>query len=171
MRLLKLVGAAMIVFGCGGVGFFMARQYRAELTALKQLIHVLDFIKNDLQYRQSPLPELCRLGALQSLGLVSRIFASLAEQLEKNVSFNATECMLVALSLHENVPKRLQFYLNQLGNSLGYFDVNGQIQGITAVREDCVKELSELESQKVHRIRNYQTLGLCAGAALAILLI
>lgn len=171
MRLLKLVGAAMIICGCGGVGFFMARQYRSELTALKQLIHVLDFIKNDLQYRQSPLPELCRHGATQSIGSVSKIFESLAGQLEANVSFNATECMLVALSLHENVPKRLQFYLKQLGNSLGYFDVNGQIQGITAVREDCAMELAELESQKVHRIRNYQTLGLCAGAALAILLI
>ena len=59
----------------------------------------------------------------------------------------------------------------QLGKSLGRFDLNGQLQGIEQVRAHCRRELSSLENGRDQRIRGYQTLGVCAGAALAILFV
>ena len=56
-----------------------------------------------------------------------------------------------------------------LGASLGRFDLQGQLQGIESVRAQCRKDLAELEDNRDQRLRSYQTLGLCAGCALAIL--
>ena len=58
-----------------------------------------------------------------------------------------------------------------LGESLGRFDINGQLKGLESVRSSCRTALDSMTENREVRLRNYQTLGLCAGAALAIILI
>ena len=55
------------------------------------------------------------------------------------------------------------------GAYLGRFDLPGQKQGLEEVREACRMELEALGKNRETRLRSYGTLGLCAGAALAIL--
>ena len=47
----------------------------------------------------------------------------------------------------------------------------GQILGLEAVRSHCRSELDALSANQDERLRSYQTLGLCTGAALAILFV
>ena len=61
--------------------------------------------------------------------------------------------------------------LRNLGISLGRFDLPGQLQGIHTARGECQSALDRLCSNRDNRLRSYETLGLCAGAALAILLL
>ena len=61
--------------------------------------------------------------------------------------------------------------LRNLGRSLGRFDLEGQLRGIDAVRHETLEALEKLTHDQDERLRSYQTLGLCAGAALAILLL
>ena len=58
-----------------------------------------------------------------------------------------------------------------MGSSLGRFDLDGQLLGLEAVRVYCQEQLSEMSKDRDVRLRSYQTLGLCAGAALAILFV
>ena len=58
-----------------------------------------------------------------------------------------------------------------LGRWLGRFDLDGQLKGLDAVRQECRRHLEELNNNREVRLRSYQTLGLCAGAAIAILFI
>ena len=58
-----------------------------------------------------------------------------------------------------------------LGSSLGRFDLAGQLKGLSAVKGQCALELQELRTDREPRLRSYRVLGLCAGAALVILLI
>ena len=58
-----------------------------------------------------------------------------------------------------------------MGSSLGRFDLEGQLQGLESVRIYCREQLDELSKDRDVRLRSYQTLGLCAGAALAILFV
>ena len=60
---IKLIGAALIIAGCDGVGFSMAAAHRREESALRQLIGALDYMGCELQYHLTPLPELCRSAA------------------------------------------------------------------------------------------------------------
>ena len=59
----------------------------------------------------------------------------------------------------------------KFGDLLGHFDLSGQIRGIEAVRHFAANDLERLCDHKDVRLRSYQTLGLCAGSALIILLL
>lgn len=166
---IKIIGAALIIAGCGGVGFSMAAAHKREEKALRQLIRALDYMGCELQYRLTPLPELCRCAASECAGPVSQVLLHLASELESQVSPDASSCMAAALSKVKGIPSRTVKNLRILGSSLGQFDLQGQLIGMEAARKQCRRELDELSKDRDVRLRSYQTLGLCAGSALAIL--
>lgn len=165
----KLIGAALIIAGCGGVGFSMAAAHRREEKALRQLIRALDYMGCELQYRLTPLPELCRYAASESGGAVSQVLVQLASELEAQVAPDAGSCMNAVLSKTSGLPPRTRKNFQLLGVSLGQFDLQGQLTGLETARKQCRRELDELSKNRDVRLRSYQTLGLCAGSALAIL--
>lgn len=167
----KLLGAAMVLLGCAGIGFRIAAAHRKEICTLKQLIGILDYMECELQYRLTPLPQLCRQAAQQTDGGVKRVFSALADELESQISPDAQCCMESALHRAGEIPPVSMGLLKNLGQSLGLFDLNGQLSSLEAVRTGCRSELAALQENKDTRLRSYQTLGVCAGAALAILLI
>jgi len=168
---IKVIGAALIIIGCGGFGYKVARAHMRELRTLQQLTALLDYMGCELQYRATPLPDLCRQAAGETKGILQSVFLSLSHTLEDQLLPNASECMELALNSIENIPEKTQSALEQLGSTLGRFDIDGQLKGLEAVRHSCRKTLEELEKNRDARLRGYQTLGLCAGAALVILFI
>lgn len=161
----------MIMVICGGFGFSVVSEYKREERALQQMIGALDYMQCELQYRLTPLPDLCRQASRQTGGCVQALFSRLAAELEDQISPDAAHCMSAALAASGDMPKRCAQAAQNLGKTLGRFDVEGQIRGMEAVRQDCRRSLSELASGREARLRSYQTLGLCAGAALVILFI
>ena len=166
---IKLIGAALIIAGCGGVGFSMAAAHRREESALRQLIGALDYMGCELQYHLTPLPELCRSAAEQTVGCIRQVLISLASELESQIAPDASACMNAAISKTSKLPQRVQKNLTGLGSSLGRFDLQGQLNGLEGARQQCRRDLDELSKDRDVRLRSYQTLGLCAGSALAIL--
>jgi len=49
--------------------------------------------------------------------------------------------------------------------------MEGQLKGLESVRQECRRQVETLSYNRDARLRSYQTLGLCAGAALAILFV
>lgn len=166
---IKLIGAALIIAGCGGIGFSMAAAHRREENALRQLIGALDYMGCELQYHLTPLPELCRGAATQSGGCIRNVLLGLAAELESQIAPDASACMNAAISKAPKLPSQVKASLASLGSSLGYFDLQGQLKGLEAARQQCRRDLDALSKDRDVRLRSYQTLGLCAGAALAIL--
>ena len=168
---MKWIGALLIVVGCSLFGFSMASSHRREEAALRQLLGALDYMQCELQYRMTPLPDLCRQAGLQNRNAVGQVLLMLARQLDCQISPNVERCMAAALESEYALPLRSRSALEILGTSLGRFDIEGQIRGMEGVRSICRKELEVLAENREARLRNYQTLGVCAGAALAILLV
>lgn len=166
---LKWIGAILIVLSCGGFGFLLAANHRREERTLRQLIGALDYMECELQYRLTPLPELCRQAAKESGGVIRDALSALAVQLEDQIRPDVESCMNAALAQIQDLPKSSRICLRKLGRSLGRFDLPGQLKGLEAVRAACRLELNRLSQNRDARLRSYQTLGLCAGAALAIL--
>ncbi len=77
--------------------------------------------------------------------------------------------MAAALGRSRELTGDVQKRLLQLGRCLGRYDLQGQLQGLEAVQRGCEEALTALGRDREARLRSYQTLGLCAGAALAIL--
>ena len=63
----------------------------------------------------------------------------------------------------------LERQLRQVGATLGRFDLPGQLRGLEGAIRTTEEALRTLRDGAADRRRSYQTLGLCAGAAMAIL--
>lgn len=169
--ILKLLGAVMIIAGCGGIGFRIAANHRQEEKNLRQLIGILDYMECELQYRLTPLPELCRQAAKEFSGLLGKVFSELALEMEMQASSDLNTCMNAAVEKATRLTPLTREGLLLLGKTVGRFDIEGQLKGLEAVRQDCRRQLEGLSYNRDTRLRSYQTLGLCAGAALAILFV
>ena len=165
------MGALLVIAGCGGFGFSMALNYKKQEQCLRHLIKALDIFSCELEYRLSPLPAVCRSVSQTVGGSIGKVFAALASELDSQVCPDAACCMEAAIMSVTDLPASVRSYLRQLGQTLGYFDVAGQLSELAATRAECTEKLETIRGERDVRIRNYQTLGLCAGAALAILLI
>lgn len=168
---LQWIGAVLIIAGCGGVGFGMALNYKQEALCLRQLLQVLEMFSCELEYRLTTLPVLFRIAANTASGALARVLSAVAQELESQIAPDAACCMTAALRNAKDLPAKAVFALDDLGRSLGEYDLDGQLKGIAAVTASCREQLEEMECNRTQRIRSYQTLALCAGAALAILLL
>ncbi len=168
---IKILGAALIILSSAAVGFSMANAYRREENSLQQLIIAIEDMKNDLQFRLTPLPELCLIGAGQCTGPAKQVLQSLGQQLQRQETADVSICMENALATLRKPPEHLVRNLRLLGKTLGRFDLSGQLSGLDAVAQLCRRDLDGLYVHREERMRSYRTLGLCAGAGLVILLI
>lgn len=168
---LKILGVIFILAGCGGFGFRLAYGHIREERCLRTFIRILDYMECELQYHMTPLPDLCKQAAAECDGAIQKAFYFLSTGLEDRISPNVEQCMNAALSGVKDIPRLTKSAMELLGRSLGRFDMAGQLKGLEAVRQECRRNLNALTQNREVRLRNYQTLGLCAGAALAILLI
>lgn len=167
----KWIGAMLIMAGCGGMGFSIAAASKREEAGLRQLIGALDYMECELQYRLTPLPDLCRQAGMESKGMIQKLLTSLAVELECHNSHDLDTSLQAALVQCADIPKRLRSAFEIMGTSLGRFDLEGQIKGLESVRSYCRRELETMLCNRESRLRSYQTLGLCAGAALTILFV
>ena len=168
---MKWIGAVLIILGCGGFGFSLAAGHRSAENGLRQLTSALDFMECELRYRMTPLPILCKNAGTERNGAVRAVLLQLAAELDAQVTPEVSSCMDAALNHVGDMPKQVLSVFLELGQTLGRFDLNGQLKGLNSARQRCRRELDILTANRDIRLRSYQTLGLCAGAALAILFI
>lgn len=167
----KWIGALLIVISCTACGFSVAAGKRKEERMLYQLERILQLMEAELQYRLTSLPELCQMAAEESRGSVHGVFIKLHKELCRQKLPDAGSCMAASIRDGADLPNRIRSILSQLGHSLGRFDLEGQLQGIRTVRRRTEDSIESIRKNRDERLRSYQTLGICAGAALAIILI
>lgn len=161
----------MVFLSCGGFGFTVCACHKNEEATLRQLLIALDYMQCELQYRLTPLPELFHGAGIQAKGILREIFLRFARELECCLTPDVASCMAVAIAACTGLPPKTNANLRLLGDSLGRFDLDGQLMGLEALRQKCREDLQILTADKTIRLRSYQTLGLCAGAALVILFV
>ena len=168
---MKYIGAVFVIAGCGGCGFMMAVHHLKQIRLYKKFLMLLDYMSCELQYRATPLPQLCREASAQTAGILSEIFINLADELDSQILPNAYRCMSSALAKMHLVDGSFAQLLLEFSQNLGAFDVTGQLRGFEYAKKACHEKLDSLLRNKDTRLRSYRTLGLCAGATLAILLV
>ncbi len=167
----RILGAVFVIVGCGSVGRLVAASKRNEMRTLRDLIAILDLIECELQYRVTPLPGLCHIICAHTNGVLKQLFLSFTEELEKQISPNVEVCMKAAIEKTAHLPELTKGCVTLLGQTLGNYELEGQLRSILSVRDECTRILTAFSKDIDVRIRCYQTLSLCAGAALAIIFI
>lgn len=168
---IKLLGAVFIIVGCGAFGFMVAATHRKESASLRSFLVALDVMECELQYQLTPLPTLCQHAGESVNNCVRSMLLALSAELEAQVSQDVDKCVQAVLCQVRDVPKLTAKAFAFMGQSLGKFDLDGQLKGIAMVRQECSRMLEEHTSNQDNRLRCYQTLGICAGAAMAILFV
>ena len=167
----RLLGAILIVTGCGGFGISMVSQEKHHEKLLCSLITAIQHMKWELQFRLTPLPQLLMDAGKTVGGDIGRILKASGHELSNQLMPDAVSCMQKVLSDQNDLPRNLRFLLRKLSSCLGNYDLPGQLEGLEAVEQACKEELQKLDADKYQRYKGYRTLGFCTGAALAILFI
>ena len=124
----------------------------------------------ELKFRQPELSGLFSQIADRQRGELSLFFSKLSQELENHAAPNPG-IMIDGILQTVSLPESVCGILSELGVSLGNFDLESQTKGIERAIDEAGTLLDQLNSEKEIRMRNYRTLGLCAGIALVILLI
>ena len=167
----KISGAIFVILACSSFGFSLAAAYLKEVRALRSLIKAVNYMKSELQYRYTALPELCAHAAQATDGCIRKFFLLLVAELESQICPNTEQCVLNVLARQQDLPSHAKEIIVELGKTLGAFGLSGQLEGLLQVHVACEERLANLTKHQDIRVRSYQTLGVCAGAALAILLV
>lgn len=167
----KWIGSALII---GSSIVFAAKQtvyHATEIHLLDDFIRIIDNITSELTYHLTSLPELIATNANHSPTIIRKVFTLLAENLNQQILPDAESCMISAIQKTDIPYVHLQKILLLFGNSIGRFDLDGQIKELEITKEQCKQELQLLKSNHTERIRSTRVLCLCAAIALVILLI
>ena len=165
----KLIGGALVFIGCAGVGFMKARQLSSEEALLSDTVLLLNRMENELSCRRTTLSDLCEL-ACDCKKELKHLYMELSQLLSQQTLADASACMNHALK-QVNLPKSVADLHIRLGQTMGKFDMVGQLRELQVVRKSAEQQLSVIRQEQKDKRRSYQTLGLCAGAALVILLV
>lgn len=168
----KLIGSLLIIGSCSSFGFSISRYHHQEEALLAELGRIIDQMLWELPFQLAPLPELVNHASTDTANkILARTMRTFSGHLERQILPDVHSCMEAAIA-----DVGLDFFharkiLSLLGLSLGRFDLSGQINSLSAVREQCRREQEQLQLERTSRIRSYRVLSLCSGIALAILLI
>lgn len=167
--ILKLIGGILILGGCAGFGIAICVTHRRTVRYLQQLIAAINYMECELQYRLTPLPELCSKASAIGSGCIQSFFTVLEHELKSQIRPDPQSCVRIALKKVTDMPSCIVSQIELLGVTLGHFGIEGQLEGFQEVRSSCEQTLSKLTENQDTRLRSYQTLAVCAGAGLIIL--
>ena len=168
--MLRLLGAALVTLSASLVGFGFARGVRRQCAQLEGLLWALDFMQAELSSRLTPLPQLlsaCRQRDVALFFEAAGRALSVPPGCTVPVSFKRGFQASPGLSPGQEAVQTLY----GLSTALGRFDLESQLAAIERAKGSITSVLLQLQAQKRARCRSYETIGICAGLALAVILL
>ncbi len=168
--MLKTIGVLFVVCGATGAGAATALGVRYALNAARQLCNALERMKNEIDYCRTPLPVLMELLAKEP-GPISPLFAEMAGQLSLRREASVYAIVRKSLNAAPALPGPVRQILLDLAPGLGRYDVEGQLRAIDLASAQARALLEQYRAEQRGRVRSCCTLGLCAGLAIAIMVL
>ena len=171
--MIRMIGAALVVLSSGTVGFGFARAVKLQCAQLEGLLWALDTMQSEMSARLTPLAQLFSgLSACRQKD-VAAFFA------EAGRARSAQPYCAVPGCFNRGFQQAKGFRpgdegvhaLYGLSLNLGRFDLESQLAAIERTKESVTAALLALQGQKRARCRSYETIGICAGLALAVMLL
>ena len=167
----KWIGAICIFTACTSVGFSIAFKQIREIKMLEQWIRIAHRTEKEIGYYGRSIPYVFRMISYEEKGELAQVFLRTAIEMENQIYPDGSQCLSIAVAKTERLPGSILELLDFLGNELGKYNLDEQLKGIAQISTIAMEKRNQLCKDRVKRIRGYQTLGLCAGAALVILFI
>lgn len=168
---IRMLGAIVLCLGASGIGFSASRTVRRTVKTMQQLKLALEMMRCEISYTLTPIARICRIAASGSEGEVHILFERLAAVFSGTYpEQDGWAKELIAATLH-SVPPEVAETMAELIASFGRFGVSEQLRLIDLTLEKVQAALAQLDTDKKQRCRCYETLGICAGLAIAVLVL
>lgn len=172
--ILKIIGAAAILAGAGGLGFRKALEYRQKIDRLSELERMTEYFRGEIVFHNSALSEACEDIAKQVTEPLSSFLKRVAEKIERKTGEElktiwTTEAKAVMRELSMDEKEREEFI--RLGEKLGYLGRDMQEKTLNRYRAFLEKRRNGLEEEQKEKTKLYQTLGILGGLFLILLLL
>ena len=146
--MIRLIGAAMIVFGAGSFGIAKTLQFYRQQRQLRSFLNMLEILKCELNYTLFPLPKLCRITAERSDRICADFLNAYAASLDNGAcrsvaareAFGGIKCVL---------PPDACMAILELFSALGRYDLGGEenLLRLTQHRLNAALERGETEKR------------------------
>lgn len=166
---MKLMGMIFLVFACGSAGFRIAASLREKCSLYAMLLRQLAMMRQEICFYATPLAQVFALLAASGSGTLERVWKETARQMNTNPWMQPRYAMEQALASEQETD--LAQILLPLCTQLGKYDADAQKKAIMAAEEQTKALLTSMEQERSVKSKTYQTLGICAGLAAAVLLI
>lgn len=171
--MIRLLGAGFVALAAGAVGFGFARNVKLQCTQLDALVWALETMQGEMSARLTPLPELFLLLGSSGQRDVSLFFrtAGMALTTPPGCTVPVAFKWGFAASANFRPGEQAVQALYALASGLGRLELERQLAAIEQAKGAVTRELLSVQAQKQARMRSYGTIGVCAGLALAVILL
>ena len=171
----KWIGAALILFASWGLGCWLALRWKGRLRALEELRRMVYFLKGEITYGHAALDEaMLRVGKREG-GALGQIFAQAAEENAGRGGESLGEIWERAVERGKKelgvLEKEDWEQFKELGEHLGYLDVDMQERTILLYLEQLDLSIEYLRLHSRERRRLYMSLGAAGGVFLVLILL
>lgn len=172
--MLKLSGAVLLFCSCSGLGFLKSRQYQGRIVQLAELIHIMGFIKGEISFAASTLPEAMERISGKTAEPFSGFLYALSQRMRQysgeDFSHILGELMKEMLGDTYLEKQDLEEFYRTACN-LGYLDKEMQIHMLEQYLGEQEEKVRTLRAQLPEKMKLFRSLGILMGAFLIILLI
>ena len=165
-----MLGAVLTLLSGVIFSINVTKEHREKVDCFEELLMILEHFVWELETNQPTLAICCQAASQCGKGQIGKLFSTLAQLLAQGGEASPSSCVQRALQEHP-IPSAVRDRLSQLADTLGRYDLCAQISGIQAVQELCRRDLQALTLERSKTVKSCQALGICTGAALAILLL
>ncbi|WP_308858150.1 stage III sporulation protein SpoIIIAB [Paenibacillus sp. R14(2021)] len=172
--LVKLIGAALILFAGTMIGLLQASRYAARPNQIRQLIHALQRLETEIGYGYTPLPEaIARCAATMpepASSLLKEVIRRLSEL--KELTFRESwEAAVLSIWPHTAMRQPEQAALVRLGTNLGISDREDQMKHLKLAMQQLHLEEDAARHDGVRYVKMWRSLGVLTAALVVILIL
>lgn len=169
---MKLMGMLLVMAGSIGLGIWYSLSYQKKLQNLKDWKKAMVIIRGEIAFGRSPLLFAMEQVMNRTSGAVRDFFQGVSGQMQKReksleeIWLEEVDEIMTKGEMTETDRKEIQ----ELGMTLGYLDVEMQLQTIDLHLQRINQSMEEKEKEKRNKTKLYPVLGTMCGIMVCIIL-
>lgn len=172
--MLRIIGGAMIVSGCMGLGLWYRQQFLGRLQSLRNLDGILELFMSEIRYGKATLPECCRRLSEHLPDPYRACFRDIFMEMQENTGESFEEVfqrhMRACLSSLPLTKEDEEIFLHFTQDG-GFTEGKMQLRAIEQSRELLGNVIAQLQTEIGEKCRMAVGLGAMSGLLLLIVLL
>lgn len=171
--IIKLLGAAMIVFSSSAIGYCLSKKDDYRIDDLEEMKRFLTIFKSEIAYSSMPIDESLFEISSRLNGVVAQIVNDAAEGLGEKRGLSAYEIWLEAVTKNSSMSYFSSDDIDNIiafGRAIGYLDRNQQLNNIAITIEYIEYSQRQALKRKNDKGRLFKSAGILCGLLIAVIL-